>query len=45
MHQDITYEYICAFDAIADADEEDVILREKGTVESEYDDDFDDGED
>jgi hypothetical protein len=31
--------------ATADADEEDVILCEKGTVESEYDDDFDDGED
>jgi hypothetical protein len=28
-----------------DADEEEVILREKGTVESEYDNDFDDGED
>jgi hypothetical protein len=29
----------------ADADEEDVILREKGTVKSEYDNDFDNGED
>jgi hypothetical protein len=29
----------------ADADEEIVILCEKGTVESEYDNDFDDGED
>jgi hypothetical protein len=27
------------------ADEEDVILCEKGTVENECDDDFDDGED
>jgi hypothetical protein len=33
------------FYATADAYEEDVILHEKGTVESEYDDDFDDGED
>ncbi len=31
--------------ATADSDEEDVILREKGTVESEYDDDLDDGDD
>jgi hypothetical protein len=31
--------------ATADADEEGEILHEKGTVESEYDDDFDDGED
>jgi hypothetical protein len=31
--------------ATANADEEEVILRKKGTVESEYDDDFDDGED
>ncbi len=45
MHQDITYECIRAFYATADADEEDVILREKGTVESEYDNEFDDGED
>ena len=45
MHQDITYESICAFYASADEDEEDVILREKGTVESEYDDDLDDGDD
>ncbi len=44
MHQDITYECICVFYATADADEEDVILHEKGTVESEYDDDFDDGD-
>ncbi len=45
FHQDITYECIRAFYATADADEEEVILREKGTVESEYDDDFDVGED
>ncbi len=45
MHQDITYECICAFYATADADEGDVILHEKGTVESEYDNDLDDGED
>ena len=31
--------------ATADADEEDVILHEKGTVESEYENNFDDGED
>jgi hypothetical protein len=34
-----------AFYATADADEEDVILYEKGTVESEYDNEFNDGED
>ncbi len=45
MHQDITYECIRAFYATADADEEDVILREKGTIENEYDNEFDDGED
>jgi hypothetical protein len=45
LHQDITYESVCAFYATADADEEDVILREKGTVESEYDNEFNDGED
>ncbi len=33
------------FYATADADEEDVILRGKGTVESEYDNEFNDGED
>ncbi len=33
------------FYATADADDKDVILHENGTVESEYDDDFDDGED
>jgi hypothetical protein len=31
--------------ATADADEENVILQEKGTVESENEDDFNDGED
>jgi hypothetical protein len=45
LHQDITYESIHAFYATADADEEDVILCEKGTVESEYDGEFNDGED
>ncbi len=45
MHQDITYKCIRAFYATADADEEDVILSEKGTVESEYDVEFYDGED
>jgi hypothetical protein len=45
LHQDITYESIRVFYATADEDEEDLILREKGTVESEYDDEFDDGED
>jgi hypothetical protein len=45
LHQDITYECIPVFYATADADEEDVILREKGTIESEYDNKFDDGED
>jgi hypothetical protein len=44
LHQDITFECICAYYATADADEEDVILREKG-IESEYNNDFDDGED
>ncbi len=44
MHQDITYESIRAFYATADADEEDVILCEKGTVVSEYDDEFNDEE-
>jgi hypothetical protein len=43
--QDITYECTCAFYATADADAEDVILHEKGTVESEYDNELDDGED
>jgi hypothetical protein len=36
-HQDIVYECIRAFYATADADNEDVILREKRTVESELD--------
>ena len=36
---------ICAYYATADADEEDVILREKETVESEYDNGFNDGKD
>jgi hypothetical protein len=45
LHQNITYECICAYYATADADEEDVILHEKGTVESEYDNGFNDGED
>jgi hypothetical protein len=33
------------FYATADADEEELILCEKGTVECDYDNDFDDGED
>jgi hypothetical protein len=37
LHQDITYECIRVFYATADYDEEDVILREKGTVESDND--------
>jgi len=45
LHQDITYECICAYYATIDSDEADVILCEKGTVESEYDDDLDDGDD
>ncbi len=45
LHQKITYECICTFYATADANEEDVVLCEKGTVESEYDDELDDGED
>jgi hypothetical protein len=45
LHQDITYESIRAFYATADEDEEDVILCEKGTVESEYDNEFNDGKD
>jgi hypothetical protein len=44
LHQDITYESIHAFYAV-DEDEVGVILREKGTVESEYEDEFNDGED
>jgi hypothetical protein len=45
FHQDITYECVRAIYATADADEEEIVLREKGTVESEYDNDFEDGED
>jgi hypothetical protein len=45
FYQDITYECIHAFYATADADEEEVILLKKGTVGSEYDNDFNDGED
>jgi hypothetical protein len=45
LHQNITYESIHASYATADEDEEDMILCEKGTVESEYDDEFNDGED
>ncbi len=45
MHQDITYECIRAYYVTVNSDEEDVILRKKGTVESEYDDDLDDGDD
>jgi hypothetical protein len=43
LYQDITYECIRAYYATVNSDEEDVILRKKGTVESEYDDDLDDG--
>ncbi len=45
LHQDFTYESIRVFYATADEVEEDVILHEKGTVESEYDNEFNDGED
>jgi hypothetical protein len=45
LHQDITYECIHAHYATVDQDEEDVILRKKGTLESEYDDDLDDSDD
>jgi hypothetical protein len=45
LHQDITYECICAYYAIINSDEEDVIFLKKGTVESEYYDDLDDGDD
>jgi hypothetical protein len=45
LHQDIIYESIRAFYATAGADEEDVILHEKRTVESENDNEFNDGED
>jgi hypothetical protein len=36
---------IRAFNATADSDEEEIILHEKGTVESEYDNDFWGGDD
>ncbi len=36
LHQDITHECIRAYYVTIDSDEEDVILRKKGTVESEY---------
>jgi hypothetical protein len=45
FHQEITYECIHAFYATADADEDEIILQEKGTVEIEYEDDFVDGDD
>jgi hypothetical protein len=45
LHQDITYECTRTFYATADANEGDVILCEKGTEESEYDNELDDGED
>jgi hypothetical protein len=45
LHQDITYECIRAYYTTVNSDEEDVILRKKGTVESEYDDYLDDGDD
>jgi hypothetical protein len=45
LHQDITYECIRSFYDTSDADAEDVILHEKGTVESEYGNDINDGED
>jgi hypothetical protein len=45
LHHDITYECIRAYYATANADEEDVILGEKGAVEGEYDNDFNDGVD
>jgi hypothetical protein len=45
FYLDITYKCIHAFYATADADEEEIILREKGTVESEYDNDFGGGND
>jgi hypothetical protein len=45
LHQDIIYECFHAFYATADANEEDVIFNEKGTVKSEYEDELDDGDD
>ncbi len=44
FHQDINYECIRAFYATTDAHEEEIILCEKETAESEYDNDFEDGE-
>jgi hypothetical protein len=44
LHQEITYECIHTFYATADTDEEEVILRKKGNVESEYEDDFANGD-
>jgi hypothetical protein len=44
FHQDITFECIRAFYVTADADEEEINLHEKGTVESEHDNDFGDGD-
>jgi hypothetical protein len=41
----VSNESIHAFYATTDANEEDVILHEKGTVESEYGDEFNDWED
>jgi hypothetical protein len=45
LHQDITYECIRVYYTTVYSDGEDVIFRKKGTVESEYDDDLDDGDD
>jgi hypothetical protein len=45
LHQDITFECIRAYYATIDSDEEGVILQEKRTVESEYEDDLDDDKD
>jgi hypothetical protein len=45
LHKDITYECIRVYYATVDSDEKDVILPEKGIVESEYDNDLDDGDD
>ncbi len=39
------YECIRAYYATIDSDEEDVILCKKGTAESEYNNDLDDGDD
>ncbi len=45
LHQDITYECIHVYYATVNSDEEAVIFCKKGTVENEYDDDLDDGDD